>query len=475
MVKDVHLHSLLNLADLVIVRNSTVGLEGLILGKPVICLGRSAYSGKGFTYDVEKREYLQEMIDCALSAREPFPPNRHEFLVYLACLLRGYHFDLSQGDKADSYNQVFIARSLEGYEERDLKLREAETEGLREAGSFKVIAIISARNEGDIIFHVMGALIREGVAVYLIDHNSDDDTVSEASKWLGKGLMGIESFPDHSRDALPDGDLYEWGAILKRKESLAAELDGDWFIHHDADEFRESPWPGLSLLEALRKADSLGYNAVDFELLNFRPIDNEFQPGDDVREHLRYYEPGDAFDKGQIKAWKKQSTRVDLESTGGHEAQFEGREVFPIKFILRHYPVRSQSHGEKKVFEERKARFVEGELARGWHIQYDDMKKGHSFLSDPGRLALYDGGRVRLGILGTSADAVAPASDRHETALYVRELEREIAGLEDRLEGLVRSRGFRMLSVYYRMRDRILSGNEKRRERPAKGRARKAR
>ena len=114
--------------------------------------------------------------------------------------------------------------------------------------SFRVIAIIAAFNEGDIISPVISHLVENGIDAYLIDNHSTDDTVERAAGWLGKGLLHIERFPQSSADAAK----FEWTAILRRKEELANTLQADWFIHHDADEIRESPWPNVTLKEFTR-------------------------------------------------------------------------------------------------------------------------------------------------------------------------------------------------------------------------------
>jgi hypothetical protein len=57
--------------------------------------------------------------------------------------------------------------------------------------------------------------------------------------------------------------------------------------------------------------------------------------------------------------------------------------VYPYKFLLRHYPIRSQAHGERKVFRERQSRFLPEARDRGWHRQYDAIQAGHSFLRAP--------------------------------------------------------------------------------------------
>ncbi|HON00885.1 MAG TPA: tetratricopeptide repeat protein, partial [Acidobacteriota bacterium] len=266
----------------------------------------------------------------------------------------------------------------------------------------RVVAIISAHNEGDVIYHVIGDLIRQGVSVYLLDHQSTDDTVEIAAKWLGKGLLHIEKFPEDAHYAEENRFQYIWRDILKRKSELASQLEADWFIHADADEFRESPWPGLTLKEAIQVVDRLGYNAIDFELLNFRPVDNSFVPSEDVREYLKYYEGAENYNSRQVKAWKNLHVPIDLVTSGGHDVAFDGRTVFPIRFILRHYPIRSQQHGLLKVFHHRKNRFSAVERAMSWHVQYDQVRdESHDFIRRAEELRIYDPFEVRLKLLGS--------------------------------------------------------------------------
>lgn len=263
-----------------------------------------------------------------------------------------------------------------------------------------IIAIISAHNEGDIIYHVIGDLISNNIKVYLLDNGSTDNTAAEASRWLGKGLLHIERFPDDVGFPERNKKEYVWKDILRRKEELAVALQSDWYIHADADEFRESPFPGTNLAEGIRLVDGLGYNAINFEVLNFRPTDDSFQPGTDVRQHLTGYEPGMWFDSNQIKAWKNPGQRVDLASSGGHSVTFSSRRIFPVPFLLRHYPIRSETHGRKKVFSDRLPRFAQEERAAGWHVQYDEFARGKTkFLHDPKTLVPYDPDAVRAQVL----------------------------------------------------------------------------
>lgn len=253
-----------------------------------------------------------------------------------------------------------------------------------------VVALVAAYNEADVVGAVVRDLIAQGVSVYFLDDGSTDGTVDAVAPLLGNGVVQIERLGA----AGSSPERFEWERILRRKEQLAAEFDADWFIHHDADEFRESPWRGVSLADGIALVDRLGYNAVDALSLDFWPTHDRFEPGTDVRDAFTHYVPAAVHDRRQIRCWKKTGAPVDLASSGGHEAQFEGRRVFPIRFLQRHYPIRGQAHGERKVRLERVPRFSPSERERGWHVQYEDT--GTSFMRDPATLIPFDADSVRV-------------------------------------------------------------------------------
>jgi GT2 family glycosyltransferase/glycosyltransferase involved in cell wall biosynthesis/2-polyprenyl-3-methyl-5-hydroxy-6-metoxy-1,4-benzoquinol methylase len=250
---------------------------------------------------------------------------------------------------------------------------------------FRVLAVMTAYNEADVIRQTLSHLIAQGAEVHLVDNWSDDGTYEIAREFLGRGLAGLERFP-----AGGPAPHYDWAGLLRRVEEVAAGTAADWVIHHDSDELRHSPWPGVSLKDALYHVERSGFNAVDHTVLEFPPVDESFAAGGDLGAAF----PGFEFAREpahfvQIKAWKTGAGPVSLAPSGGHDAQFRGRRVYPYKFLTRHYPVRSQAHGEKKVFLWRKARFSPEERARGWHSHYDHIEKGHSFLRDAARLQAF--------------------------------------------------------------------------------------
>jgi hypothetical protein len=252
--------------------------------------------------------------------------------------------------------------------------------------AFRAVAIVPTYNEADVIRHTLAYLLAEGVGVYVLDNWSTDATFDIAASF-GPQLVGLERFP-------PSGpsSTYELRRILSRVEEIALDLDADWVILHDADERRRGPWPGVGLRQALYAVDRRGFNCIDHVTLTFWPtLGGPIYDGSrDVEDCLTWFEfsdhPGHFH---QRRAWKRLTAgqRVQLAPTAGHDVHFPGRRVFPYRFLLKHYPIRSQAHGERKVLAERRPRWDAAERAFGWHAQYDELS---SFLRDPAALTLFD-------------------------------------------------------------------------------------
>jgi len=166
----------------------------------------------------------------------------------------------------------------------------------------------------------------------------------------------------------------------------------DWFVHHDADEVREAPFKKIkSLKKGIEIIDRSGFNAIDHTVINFALTRDGFNGTQNLEEWFKYFEFGkkEDFHHKQIKAWKSNS-KIDLVSSGGHIAQFEDVKVFPYKFLLKHYPMRSVAQAKKKIFTERKERWNEDEREKKWHKQYDNIDEGYSFLQAKEDFIEYD-------------------------------------------------------------------------------------
>jgi glycosyltransferase involved in cell wall biosynthesis len=251
------------------------------------------------------------------------------------------------------------------------------------------IALLATYNEERFIEPCLQHLIGQGLAVYLIDNSSSDRTPELAERYLGRGLIGIETA---RRD-----DSYRWKPILARKEQLATGLDADWFMHVDADEIRVPPSTGTTLVEAFSEADRRGFNAVDFQEFTFVPT-REAPDHDHPRfyETMRRYYPFRPQPLCQLKAWKRQA-RVDLVSSGGHRADFPGLRVFPEVFPMRHYLFLSIGHAIRKYVERR---YDPGEVEEGLHRARAALR--------PEAIALLSDDELRLHITDDQLDGSDP-------------------------------------------------------------------
>jgi glycosyltransferase involved in cell wall biosynthesis len=243
----------------------------------------------------------------------------------------------------------------------------------------KAAAVICCRNEEIHIAPAIETLVSEGIDVVLIDHDSTDDTVAIARRYLGRGLLGIER--------LPWQGLFSLGAQLEAKHAVIGQLDHDWVIHADADEWLTAPGPSVTLLEGLAQADVAGANAVNFDEFVFVP-----PPGGDLEvldyrarmTRYYFYAPRGRVRRAsrmrQPRAWKR-GAGLDNRGDGHHlagDARFHSR-----PFVLRHYICLSEDHARRKylgrVFDER-------ELARGWHANRAGLTEGSLRVPDDPRI-----------------------------------------------------------------------------------------
>jgi hypothetical protein len=287
----------------------------------------------------------------------------------------------------------------------------------------KITAIIAAHNEEDILAQSIDDLVQQDIGVYLIDHGSTDGTSEVAKRFEGKGLIGIERV---------EGNEFALEALMHRKEELARELPGDWFINHDADEFRESPWPGITLREGIERVDALGFTAINFELFNFWPTVPSAPT--DVRAEYKYFSRAEEWNRLQIRTWKRPRGSLDLKSSGGHEATFAGRKLFPISFVLRHYPFRGLAHAERKLSRERRGRYAANELARGWHQQHRDLVASN-VIRNPETLELFEQTKISLELntrvtIGRDLES-SPESVSRELEVARRDLDQALRTLNE--------------------------------------------
>ena len=258
--------------------------------------------------------------------------------------------------------------------------------GVKTPSNFRVVAFMAAYNEEDIVVQSIKQWTDQGINVHILENWSTDSTYDLAKQMEAQLPVTVERFPSEG-----PSQYFNWGAMLERIESLSREIKADWFVRRGADEVLTPPWPGMSYRDCLYLVDQAGFNCLDHTVIEFHPVDDGFEPGTNHEEYFKHFD----FEKHpsislQRKAWKNCGRLISTVPSGGHDIPFEGRRIYPFKFLAKHYPVRSQKHGEKKIFQERKARWNPAERAKGWHIQYDAINEGHNFLQPSVKQTLFD-------------------------------------------------------------------------------------
>jgi hypothetical protein len=319
--------------------------------------------------------------------------------------------------------------------------------------TFKIVVFVPAFNEEDIIVATLRYLIDQGIHVHVIENWSTDATYDLISSFPGGGLLTIERFPK-------DGPAvhHDWKKMLARIEEITKEMEADWFLLQGADEIHASAWKDLNLKEGIQRVDSEGFNCIDHAVMTFHPVDNGFVAGTDYERYFKHFEfidrPGHFL---VINGWKNFGQAISLADSAGHEIRFEGRRVYPHKFLLKHYPVRSQAHGEKKIFEERKPRWSPENKAHGWHTHYDSVHSGHVFLRSPSGLNFYDESAFTAKPLANGLYLIDWADLAKSSLLSAKErtiqaLQAQAAQKDAELSEIYRSKAWRLIQMLRRIR-----------------------
>jgi len=82
-------HALIEVADVVAAQFTTLQFEAALYGKPVLLLGRSAWWGRGATYEVPRREELQGMLRASLR-REDWPLRERRTRQFISWIMNDF-------------------------------------------------------------------------------------------------------------------------------------------------------------------------------------------------------------------------------------------------------------------------------------------------------------------------------------------------------------------------------------------------
>jgi radical SAM protein with 4Fe4S-binding SPASM domain len=282
----------------------------------------------------------------------------------------------------------------------------------------KFCGLIYCYNEEEIIDYSIEYYLSKGIDIVVFDNESTDKSfeiiknLRENSNCLGK-IIDYQSVKT---------DGYEWKKILRIScEYMHGKLSGyDWILLIDADSFYQSPVKGIELTDFIRSIDEKNYNVINGLLVEFYPTEKDVSSIKSPLERLNYCkingnvpwgfvkndmevnkkfnsaEKINTFNAPQYKIFKYHPS-MDFYSWGGHVCLREEIKISPIPFIYLHYSWLSYEHGLKKIFKERKARFVERKKACYEHPQYlEFLPIEKDLVRDSGELQVFDINSIQM-------------------------------------------------------------------------------
>ena len=210
-------------------------------------------------------------------------------------------------------------------------------------------AVVACRNEIDNLKKLLPHWLAEGLEVVLIDHGSTDGTKEWATEKLGKEIYRVEHMKWEGS--------FNLRKQLEKKESISTELEQDWLLHLDADEWPHTRTKGERLIDAISRAESNGFNAINFEEFVFLPTRKGH--GND---HYYFFEPAQ---HRLMRGWKRNAFFKNS-NKGGHrlEEQSVNIKLATEDFVLRHYITHSQEHIIRKYLTRK---YEQKEINQGWH------------------------------------------------------------------------------------------------------------
>lgn len=273
------------------------------------------------------------------------------------------------------------------------KVYEKEQEKARACG------ILFCYNEEHILKENIKHYLKQGIDLVIIDNYSTDSSMDIVKVFQDSP----EQYPGKIRDVIRLKTRgYEWQKILKFAcDYMHKNLNHyEWILPIDSDAFFCSPVKDMSLLEFMDMVKKHGYNVIDGKLYEFYPTEKDNPKITSPIERIKYYK---VLDQGVHFIVKHHRIflyhpSINFYSSSGHRCLRENRRVFDrVKFIYKHYPWVNYEQGLKKVFRDRKPRYVEREKHPTWHGKWMGMlpiKK--DLIKDPRELQYYKEEEVLL-------------------------------------------------------------------------------
>jgi len=219
------------------------------------------------------------------------------------------------------------------------------------------LAILPIRNDAPYVANCLRSLIREGLAVAVIDNDSTDGLDE---------ILARPEFHPHlvDRSRLPFRGTYEVTRIWAAVDEVASRMAPDWVVYVDADEVLHSYSEEERVVDVLIAAEAAGCNAVNFDEFVFLPVEHDYVPDAAGWQPLRHYYFFEPRPTRLVRA-RRHDAGLSMAASGTHGLRDPRARIFSRSLANRHYLFRSAEHARTKYPERR---YSAADVEHGWHL-----------------------------------------------------------------------------------------------------------
>lgn len=244
-------------------------------------------------------------------------------------------------------------------------------------GQIRLLGVLLCYNDGDLLEESLRYLLEQNHHMIVWDHGSTDETPDIIRKFAGELL--------EARLVPREFDFYELYPTMSRHLIENYTSRYDWISWPDQDEFLEGSNRSKSYAESLLEVFQSPYDWIQFHNFNYWTTAADDPQIRSTTLRVRHYSlfPDCA---PRIRSWRSSATNIRVFN---HNPPLG--EPWPVRFNLRHYPMRSREQMLTRVMHDRA-----GLLRDGNNYHYENMKRQLKLLEIAPDQLHYDDGRSEL-------------------------------------------------------------------------------
>ncbi len=210
-------------------------------------------------------------------------------------------------------------------------------------------------NEEPVIAETIKYYLNQGIDLVVFDNQSTDSSIDIINCFYREKAQ----YPGRIQDVVyVTTEGYDWEAILhKANDYMHRNLNHyEWILIIDADTHFISPVRGLTLLGYLDVVKKYGYNIIHGRVYNFFPTEKDDYSIASYSERIKYFQTWNAYPQEKIFLYHP---TVNFYARYAHWCFRDNRCVcINPGVIAKHYIWVSREHGLRKVFNDRKPRYI---------------------------------------------------------------------------------------------------------------------